>query len=136
MNEMILVAVTALVALALGGCSVTSTPGNAVLAPEQQQLGARRIYTSPTQPTPQEAVQNFISSGTGAVPVIIMKSDRLFVQHVFDVQTSLEVCMALLSGRIEKTKAERDGGERRSYYCVPIDDGRPGAPAPVPGAQG
>ena len=133
---MILVAAMPLVVLALGGCSVTSQPRNAALAPEQQQLGQRRIYTSPTSPTPQEAVQNFFSSGTGAVPVILIKGDKLFVQHVFDTQASLDVCMTLLTSRVEKGKSERGGGERRAYYCVPIQDGRPGVPTPVERGEG
>ena len=122
---------------ALGGCSVTSLPRNAVLAPEQQQLGQRRIYTSPTQPTPREAALKFFSSGTGAVPVILIKGDKVFVQHVFDMQASLDVCMTLLGSRVEKAKSEseREGAERRAYFCVPIDDGRPGAPTQISSAE-
>jgi hypothetical protein len=135
MNAMRIILTVPLLTAALGGCSVTSKPVNSVLAPEQQQLGERRIYTSPTQPTPQEAVQNFMSGGTGVVPVVLIKGEKLFVQHVFDTQASLDVCMALLSARVEKAKAGREGGEPRSYYCVPIDDGHPGAPTQV-SAQG
>jgi hypothetical protein len=136
MNAIIWAAATPLVVLVLSGCSVTSQPQNTVLAPAQQQLGKRRIYTSAIPPTPQEAVQNFLSDGTGAVPVVLIKGDKLFVQHVYDVQASFDTCMSLMSDRVANTRSEPDGKGRRSYYCVPIEDGRPGSPTLVASAEG
>jgi hypothetical protein len=136
MNMIARCAATALLLLTLPGCSVTSQPRNTVLAPEQQQLGKRRIYTSATAPTPQEAVQNVIAEGTGAVPVVLIKSEKLFVQHVYDVQASFDSCMSLMSDRVSKAKSEGDNPGRRAYYCVPIDNGRPGSPTLVSTAEG
>jgi hypothetical protein len=138
MNAKTWAAAAPLIAIVLGGCSVTPPkPQNAVLAPEQQQLGKRRIYTSATAPTPQEAVQNVISDGTGSVPVILIRSEKLFVQHVFDVQASFDTCMSLMSDRVAKAKSERDDSGRRAYYCVPIENGRPaGSPTLVSQAEG
>ena len=136
MNTMIRTAAGPLFLLLLAGCSVTSTPQNTVLAPEQQQLGKRRIYTSAIRPTPEEAVRNFFSDGTGAVPVVLIKSEKLFVQHVYDAQANLDTCLSLMSDRVKKAKSEQDGSESRAYYCVPLEDGRPGAPTQVEQAQG
>jgi hypothetical protein len=136
MNAMTWAAVVPLIAITLGACSVTPKPQNAVLAPEQQQLGKRRINTSATASTPEEAVKNVITEGTGAVPVILIKSDKLFVQHVFDVQASFDTCMSLMSDRVAKSKLEKDDSGRRSYYCVPIEDGRTGSPTLVSQAEG
>jgi hypothetical protein len=121
---------------ALTACSVTSKPQNTVLGEAQQQLGKRRIYTSALPPTPQDAVQNFISEGSGAVPVVLIKGEKLYVQHVYDIQASFDTCMSLMSDRVAKTPVERDGGGRRAYYCVPLDNGRPGAPTLVSEADG
>jgi hypothetical protein len=121
---------------ALAACSVTSKPQNTVLGEAQQQLGKRRIYTSALPPTPQDAVRNFISEGTGAVPVVLIKGEKLYVQHVYDTQASFDTCMSLMSDRVANIPAERDGGGRRAYYCVPLEDGRPGAPTLVSEANG
>jgi hypothetical protein len=120
----------------LSACSVTSKPQNTVLGAAQQQLGKRRIFSSAQQPTPQDAVRNFISEGNGAVPVVLIKNEKLYVQHVYDPQASFDTCMSLMSDRVANTAAEQDGGGRRSYYCVPLEDGRPGAPTLVSDSEG
>jgi hypothetical protein len=136
MNAIRTACLALLPALMLAACSVEPPkPQNTVLAPEQQQLGKRRIYTSATLRTPQEAARNFISRGNGAVPVILFKGENAYVEHVFDLQPDMDTCMTLLTERANKSRLE-GAAEFRSYYCVPLEDGITGAAAKIAQVNG
>ncbi len=114
--------------LAMTGCGPTGNqPSNVPLTEDQQQFGKPQVEVTGSLRTPQQALAGAILSGSGAVPLILFKSNALYVENVFQTQPSMDVCTRLMNEHVKRVRASASKGPA-SYYCVPVQSGVAGQP--------
>jgi hypothetical protein len=118
-------------ALAPIGCGPAGNqPSNVPLTEDQQQFGKPQVEVTSSARTPQQALAEAIISGSGAVPLIMFKSNALYVENVFQTQPSMDVCTRLMNEHVKRARTSASRGPA-SYYCVPVQNGVPGQPKVV-----
>jgi hypothetical protein len=117
--------------LAVAGCGPAgNVPSNVALTPDQQQFGDPQTEVTSIPRTPQQALSGALISGSGAVPLILFKSNALYVENVFKTQPSMDVCKKLMNDLVKRARTAESKGPA-SYYCVPVQNGTFGEPAVV-----
>jgi hypothetical protein len=123
--------VAAVSMLALTGCGPAGNqPSNIPLTEDQQQFGKPQVEVTSSPRTPQQALAGAILSGSGAVPLILFKSNALHVENVFQTQPSMDVCTRLMNEHVKRVRMSASRGPA-SYYCVPVQGGVAGPPKVV-----
>jgi hypothetical protein len=115
------------VVVALAGCGTPAAVPQDLALAQDQQLGQPQATTTARLRTAREAIAERRLSGSGAVPLAFFKSDALFVENVYAIQTGMEACTKAMTDLLKRV-LKQDSKAFAAYYCVPLQDGKPGAP--------
>ena len=114
--------------MGLAACGPAGGGGpSTALAPERQQFGEPQVEVTDSARTPVQAIGGALISGSGAVPVIILKSKARYVENVFKTLPTMGLCTTLMNDLVKRVRSSENKGPA-SYYCVPVQNGKFGSP--------